>query len=170
MSSEHDLVLLFEGDEPTELALVRNLLDAEDIKHVVQGEHHAAVLGGMFGDPSVRPRVLVAQRDLAKAQGLVAASPLGQPLDPNAVVTSLEGEVCPVHEKPATTACGRCSAVLCAECQPPPGSTLCEDCAKLDAERPAPSSPMRNRRKTFVLALLGVTAMFMLLEWFGDFL
>ena len=162
MKSQSDLVCLFEADEQTELALVRSLLSAQGIDHVVQGEHHAAMVAGLFGNPAIKPRVLVAQRDLELARELLAASPVGEGPAQGEAAT-LEGAVCPVHEQPAMATCDRCGTFLCAQCKTA-GAATCEDCAKLDdAEMGKRSSRGRNFRRAVVLAILALTALGLLL-------
>ncbi len=166
--SDGDLVLLFEADEQHELALVRSLLESEGIQYVVQGELHSAMIAGVMGNPAIKPRVLVLGSDLQKAQELLAASPIAEPPQADATA-SLEGALCPVHEKPATTTCKRCGTFLCAECKSAPGPAMCEDCAALDdKELQAGSDRVRNKRRTLVLVVLGALALFMLLPWLRE--
>ena len=167
--SEHDLVFLFEADEQHELALVRSLLESEDIQHVVQAEHHAAMLAGVMGNPAIKPRVLVPQRDLARARELLAASPIAEPPHHDGAL-SLEGALCPVHEQAATATCGRCGTFLCAGCRSAPGPAMCEECARLDdADLQQGLLRFKNRRRALVTALLGVLALLTLLQWAAEF-
>jgi hypothetical protein len=138
VSDDGDLKLLLETEDPIELAGVRALLEGHDIEFVVQGENHAAMIVGMFGNPIVVPRVLVAERDFEKAHALLEASPDNETQQGE----SLEGAVCPVHEKQALATCGRCGSFLCADCKALGQPPLCEDClARDEAERHPKKAP-----------------------------
>jgi hypothetical protein len=159
MSDEADLTLLLETNDPIELAGIRSLLDGHEIAYVVQGEHHGAMVTGMFGNPVIMPRVLVAQRDLEKAQALLEADPDTGTEAQGAA--SLEGAVCPVHEKQALATCGRCGSFLCADCKSLGQPPICEDCtAREAAERPKPNrmSPLIPFAAIFLLVILGLLA------------
>jgi hypothetical protein len=158
MSDEADLTLLLETNDPIELAGIRSLLDGHEIAYVVQGEHHGAMVTGMFGNPVIMPRVLVAQRDLEKAQALLEADP-DTGTEPQGAA-SLEGAVCPVHEKQALATCGRCGSFLCAECKSLGQPPICEDCtAREEAERPKPA----RRNALLPWAVIGVLIVLALL-------
>jgi hypothetical protein len=148
-----DLTLLLETLDPVELASVRALLDGHEIKYVVQGEHHAAMLGGMMGNPAIVPRLLVAQRDLERARALLDAEPEGETVaESNAV---LSGAVCPVHLKDALAACGRCGTFLCAECKALGQPPLCEDCSVSEHwERQPKDAKARSMKKVVAWMLL----------------
>src|SRR6185369_14760797 len=119
--------LLVECGNPVEVASVKSLLDANGIAHVVQGEQHASMIGGVFGSTIIFPRVLVAQRDLERAQALLTAQPVLDGTAPESGA-AFEGAVCPVHEAKAIATCGRCGTFLCERCKSLGSPPVCEDC------------------------------------------
>lgn len=119
-----DLVLLLNCADGIEAAQVRSLLESEGIPHVVQGEHHSTMLGGMAMLTPIDQRVLVRAEDLERARALLSASPK---LDGEGGA-SIEGAVCPVHEQPAKATCARCGTFLCAACQTLGDPPVCETC------------------------------------------
>jgi len=125
-----DLVLLINCADGIEAAQVRSLLESEGIPHVVQGEHHATMLGGSAMLTPIDQRVLVHESDLEKARALLTATPQLTG-DANG---SIEGAVCPVHELPAKATCSRCGTFLCANCQTLGDPPVCESCVA--AEKP----------------------------------
>lgn len=144
MSDElNQLVPLLETTDPVELATIRSLLDAEHISYVVQGEHHHQMSGGLFGNPAIAPRVLVAADDFERAQKLLASRQ----------VTDAEG-VCAVHEQPATMKCSRCEAFLCARCEVSGEPPVCESCAAGDLERHASRAATGNALRKGVAWLM----------------
>lgn len=148
-----DLTLLLETGDPVELAGVRSLLDGHDIKYVVQGEHHAAMIGGFLGNPAILPRVLVSQRDLEQAQSLIAAEPEGETQAQEGA--PLEGAECPVHLKAAMATCGRCGTFLCADCKAIGQPPLCEDCSVAEEWQRKPKDlKARTFKKAVVWVLL----------------
>lgn len=50
--------------------------------------------------------------------------------------STLEGQVCPVHEQPALAICGRCGTFLCQQCHALGDVPLCEACVARSDERP----------------------------------
>lgn len=150
-----ELVFLVECPEPLELASVRGLLEGEGIALVVQGEHHAALLGGPFGNPAVTPRVLVGAKDLERARALLAARPV---LD--GAQGDETGGVCAVHEKASVAVCARCGAFLCSDCkvlgQPP----VCESCVGIEARSiEAGVSRGQQKKRLVVWGLLFLMAL-----------
>lgn len=119
-----DLVLLLNCADGIEAAQVRSLLESEGIPHVVQGEHHSTMLGGMAMLTPIDQRVLVRAEDLERARALLSASPK---LDGGGGA-SIDGAVCPVHEQPAKATCARCGTFLCAACQTLGDPPVCETC------------------------------------------
>lgn len=119
-----DLVLLLNCADGIEAAQVRSLLESEGIPHVVQGEHHSTMLGGMAMLTPIDQRVLVRAEDLERARALLSASPK---LDGEGGA-SIDGAVCPVHEQPAKATCARCGTFLCAACQTLGDPPVCETC------------------------------------------
>lgn len=116
----NDLVLLTECGDGLEAAGVRSVLASEGIGCVIQGEHHASLLGGATMATPIAPRVLVRGEDLERA------------------MTALEGTaqvraaICAVHEVPATRACVHCGVAMCAACD----AGQCESCSALSAMPP----------------------------------
>ncbi len=155
MSSEGDLTLLLETNDPVELASVRSLLEGHDLQYVVQGELHSAMVAGFMGNPAVVPRVLVANRDLARALALLQAEP-DTKAQPAAGAAPLEGAECPVHLKPAIAACGRCGTFLCGECKALGQPPLCEDCDVSESFQRRPKDAKASfYKKAVVWGLLG---------------
>ena len=122
--NDHDLVLLAEVGDPMEVASIRSLLDAHSIEYVVQGEHHAAMVAGLFGNPALAARVLVARRDVERAAAMLQATPLAE----TQASQTLDGAVCAVHEEAALATCGRCGSFLCAKCNALGNPPTCEAC------------------------------------------
>ncbi len=151
VSAEPRLVLLLESADPVELATVKSLLDGAAIGHVVQGEHHAAMLAGPLGNPAIVPRVLVSEADLERARQLLAAAP------DYTGAGELAGEgICPVHEKPSIGTCERCGTFLCHACKVTGSPPLCESCTSveersLDAQREA---GQRSKRWKIIAILI----------------
>jgi predicted RNA-binding Zn-ribbon protein involved in translation (DUF1610 family) len=159
MSSEGGLVLLLECGGAVEAASVRGLLETEGIEYVVQGEHHASMVGGPFGNPAVLPRVLVAQRDLEAARQLLAAKPVLEGTAPEDGA-SLEGSLCPVHEQAAVATCGQCGTLLCATCNSLGNPPLCEDCLARDSRPPPVRSGLSVAMPFIAIAVLVVLVLF----------
>jgi hypothetical protein len=148
-----DLTLLLETTDPIELASVRSLLDGHGLKYVVQGELHSAMVGGLFGNPAIAPRVLVAQRDLEQATELLKAQPDTETDAQGAA--ELAGNVCPVHLKDALTTCGRCGTFLCADCKALGQPALCEDCSVSEQwQRKPKDAKAQTLKKTVVWVML----------------
>jgi|GEM_PF-4930294 hypothetical protein len=112
-----DLVLLTECSSGLEVAHVKSLLTGEGIDFVVQGEHHANLLGGATMPTVITPRVLVHGVDLERAMAALEAPP------------QLGVRVCPVHEELSTGTCAACGTDLCAKCVVTANPVLCESCA-----------------------------------------
>jgi hypothetical protein len=155
MSDGGGLQLLLETSDPVELAGVRMLLEGHGIEFVIQGENHAAMTGGLFGSTAVVPRILVAESDLEKAQQLLEAEPENETQPQGAA--SLEGALCPVHEKPAMATCGRCGTFLCVDCKALGQPPLCEDCLDREAAERRPRD-LQRKNSTGVLAAVIIGA------------
>ena len=169
MSSEDDLTLLQECGDQIEVSTLRSLLDAHGIRYVVQGEHHSVLVGGLLGNPAIRPRLLVARRDLEAAVRLLEALPMVKGVEGDGAMP--EGAQCPVHEQAAVATCARCGTFLCASCNALGKPPLCEECDQRDdVEAAARSAKANRRRKQIVLALFALmTLPFLIpliLEWF----
>jgi hypothetical protein len=78
--SEHDLVRLTSCGNPVEAGALREYLEANGVQAFVQGEHHSSMLGQM-GSFLIDLNVLVQQRQLGEAQGLLEAFENAEPLD-----------------------------------------------------------------------------------------
>jgi hypothetical protein len=150
------LTLLKTCTDSTEAAALRSLLDANGIPCVIQGEQHRAMLG-LMGGAIIDLSVLVAERDLERAQALLQAevepggseSGHSSPGNPEA-----EEALCPVHGERATTPCSRCGTFLCVRCETRgEGNPLCEDCYERKGERN--ESRRSNRRKLGAWLVLG---------------
>lgn len=63
-----EFVKLFEPQDPGELALVRSLLDANNIEYYVQNEH----LGGLYNLPVLPYAVMVRRTHLTSATTLLS--------------------------------------------------------------------------------------------------
>jgi hypothetical protein len=150
VSDDGDMVLLVECEDGLEAESIRGLLEAHDIGYVVHGDTRTAMGAYAVDLAGQHPVIFVAKRDLETATALLEATPQldSTETDPQA---ALEGNVCPVHERPAVAICTRCGTFLCAGCgslgQPP----LCEDCLKVD-EPKTPKSPMVKTVATLWLA------------------
>lgn len=152
-----ELVLLVEELDVVELSGLRALLDGHDVEYVVQGEMHSAMVGGLTGNPAITPRVLVAKRDLEKARALLAADAQAETVP--AAGASLEGALCPVHEKPALSTCARCGTFLCADCKALGDPPMCEDClAGEDDARAAKKADPARRSKSAVVFFVVLAA------------
>lgn len=152
MTDEAELVLLLETTDPIELASARSLLEGHGISHVVQGEHHGQMVSGLFGNPAVVPRLLVARRDLAAAKQVLESVPQAETTAQGAA--SLEGSVCPVHEQPALATCGRCGTFLCAQCKAIGQPPLCETCAQGEADQRRPKQARARTARKVVAGLM----------------
>lgn len=155
------MVLLVECEDGLEAESLRGLLEAHAIAHVVHGDTGRSAIGAYVELAGQRPVIFVKKADLETATALLQATPVldSTQADPAA---QLDGNVCPVHERPAVAACSRCGTFLCAGCgslgQPP----LCEDCLEV-SEPPAERSPMVRAVATlwlmfYALPLLAVAA------------
>lgn len=149
------LVLLKTCGDPVEASAVRSLLDANGIYCVVQGENHRQMLGVVMGGAIIELRVLVPERELERAQALLAAEVVvpQTPSPASAAPGGVDSEeaVCPVHGERSTSVCSRCGTFLCERC----GVTapaLCEDC--VERQSLATSSHWSGQRK--VLTVLGL--------------
>ena len=138
-----------------EASVVRSLLEAHQIRVVVQGEQHRAMLG-MLG-PYIELRILVEEADLERARRVLAEAEAAGP----AALDELEGEpgalrgaLCPVHEKEATATCSRCGTFLCGVCDPAPELPLCEECEALEATPDEARAHKRRVRAAVVFLLL----------------
>ncbi len=160
-----DLVLLMECSNGLEVASVKSLLESEGIAFVVQGEHHASLLGGTMMPTAIVPRVLVHGADLERAMALLEA-PVGRV---GAEGPELPG-VCPVHEQPARATCERCGTFLCEACQTLGNPPVCETCVELETQDLKPLTPgQRQLRSVWALAIpLGVLVLVaLLMQFFG---
>lgn len=146
---DNDLTLLIETFDLVQLASVKSLLDAYGISHVAQGERHASLIGGLLGNPSITPRILVATRDLERARQLLAAEPQSEvALESH----SLGGGLCPVHRLAAVATCGRCGSFLCANCKALGQPPMCDECS--EAELAPQRTRSRHIQKAVVWILL----------------
>jgi hypothetical protein len=145
------MVLLAECEDGLEAESLRGLLQAHDIAHVVHGDTRTSLGAYAVDLAGQHPVIFVAQRDLETATALLKAQPV---LDETATDKSalLDGNVCPVHERPAVSLCSRCGTFLCAGCGSLGDPPLCEDCLKVDEPR-APKSPIVKAVAAVWLAL-----------------
>ncbi|MBX5482786.1 MAG: DUF2007 domain-containing protein [Myxococcaceae bacterium] len=149
-----ELVLLTVCGDSQEAAIIRSVLESQQIACVVQGEQHRALLG-MVG-AYIEPRVLVAARDLEAARALLSAPPaepepplLGKPGE------AVEGALCAVHERRATATCTRCGAFLCDQCSVLDRTApVCESCDDRLLPSPPERAAARRRKGLLLLALL----------------
>jgi hypothetical protein len=147
-----DLVLLTECSDGLEVERVKSLLSSGGVNFVVQGEHHANLLGGATMPTVITPRVLVHGVDLERAMAL-----LEEPIEP-------AQSVCPVHELPSVAACAGCGTFLCTRCAVVGSPRLCEACAL-----PASLVPGRQWHSPWVLVVpLGLIVLVaLLIQYFG---
>lgn len=141
----HDLVLLLECRDGLEAASVKGLLESAGIGCVVQGEHHASLLGGTTMPTPIAPRVLVQGPDLERAMTVLEGARQGQ-----------ESATCAVHERPGTRRCEGCGVAMCEACE----GARCESCA------PAPEKATGWLAALAVPALLLVLVL-LLMEYLG---
>jgi hypothetical protein len=159
---EADLTLLVELNDQVELAAIRSLLDGHDVAYVVQGEHHAAMVGSLLGNPVIVPRILVSNRDFEHAKALLDANPVIEP-DNLTGAPLPEGALCPVHEKPALAACSRCGTFLCTDCKALGQPPLCEQCTAKEEKKLEPQREKgRTMRKVVAYAMLAPFAIMLL--------
>ncbi len=160
------LVLLTECGGVSEASVIRGLLQSNGIEALVQGEQHASLLGAT--QVLITPRVLVPAAQLEQARQLLAAHQATQGPQPDGE-TPLDG-VCAVHEKPATTTCGRCGNFLCADCKALGSPALCESCVEVESAPVERRAHQASRRvMMFTLALMAIAAglplLASLVEW-----
>jgi hypothetical protein len=159
MSDGAELVLLQDCHDLVEAAHVRSALEAHAIPFVVQGEHHAALIMGSLGGGPVTPRVLVAARDLVRAQEAISAQPLlGHGDEP-----ALSDSVCPVHEAPAVATCDRCGTFLCNQCPALGKPPLCEDCLGRESAKLEPTTPRQRLLRAQAAFLIPLSVLLALL-------
>ncbi|MBN9683512.1 MULTISPECIES: putative signal transducing protein [unclassified Corallococcus] len=146
---DHDFQLLTTCGDESEAALVRALLQADNIPCIVQGEQHRSMLGvaGAF----IELRVLVPAGELDHARELLKSvardeSPVGFASEPDA---GSEEAHCALHAQRSTGTCQRCGTFLCASCDGA-STGLCEDCA----ERKGSGAELQRGRKRKVVAWL----------------
>ncbi len=116
--AEPTFTLLTTCANPADAAVLRSLLEANGVLCVVQGEQHSALLGPAMGGSIIEIRVLVATKDLEKAQALLAAEVIPPETRVPDAAASTEEAVCPVHGERSTATCARCGTFLCARCEP----------------------------------------------------
>jgi hypothetical protein len=128
------MVMLVECEDGLEAESLRGLLEAHGIAHVVHGDTRSSLGSYVVNFAGSHPVIFVAQRDVETATALLQAKPQldSTESDPSA---ALEGNVCPVHERPAVATCSRCGTFLCAGCGSLGSPPLCEDCLKVDEPR-----------------------------------
>ncbi|MHA7632891.1 putative signal transducing protein [Corallococcus sp. M7] len=144
---DHDFQLLTTCGDESEAALVRALLQADNIPCIVQGEQHRSMLG--VAGAYIELRVLVPARELDHARELLKSVARGEPpvgfdSEPD---TDSEEAHCALHAQRATGTCQRCGTFLCASCDGA-SAGLCEDCA----ERNGSGAELQRGRKRKVVA------------------
>ena len=148
------LVPVHSAGNQHEAVLLREMLMASGIGCVIQGESTRTDMGTEAGFSDITLLVPASQLDDARAllQAEVVRDP-AQSIGPR----SIDGEICAVHEQPATGICGRCGNFLCASCGPVGEAMLCESCA----DRPIERKRTGTKVAAFILlaVLLGVPAL-----------
>ncbi len=115
---------VFSSDVGIEVEQVASMLRGAGFDAVVIGSQtqSTAILTGI-----VESRVEVADEDFDDAIAFLEKSKIE--LDaPRANAALVEGNVCPVHEKPAIATCERCGTFLCADCGALGDPPNCEQC------------------------------------------
>ncbi|MBK7858329.1 MAG: DUF2007 domain-containing protein [Archangiaceae bacterium] len=128
------MVMLAECEDGLEAESLRGLLEAHGIAHVVHGDTRTSLGAYVVDLAGARPVIFVPKSELETATALLQAKPQldSTETDSSAV---LDGNVCPVHERPAVAICSRCGTFLCAGCGSLGSPPLCEDCLKIDEPR-----------------------------------
>ncbi|RKH61326.1 putative signal transducing protein [Corallococcus aberystwythensis] len=147
---DHDFQLLTTCGDASEAALVRSLLEADNIPCIIQGEQHRSMLG--VAGAYIELRVLVPARELEHARELLKSVSQEEP--PPGVATSAQDDGseeahCALHGQRATRTCERCGTFLCDSCEGA-SAGLCEDCA----ERNGSGAEIQRGRKRKVVAWL----------------
>ena len=132
-------VLLMECANAGEAGQLRAMLESQDISCVVVAENQSSMLPHLA--MLISPRVLVMQKDLERARALLSATPVLSTVSDG---SSLEGAVCPVHEKQALAICARCGTFLCEECPSLGSPALCEQCLGHEEAEVKPRHPVRK--------------------------
>ena len=152
MKPDEDMVLLAECEDGLEAESIRGLLEAHGIAHVVHGDTRSAMGAYAVDLAGQHPVIFVAKGDLETATALLQAKPQLDSTESEPGANLLDGNVCPVHERPAVATCSRCGTFLCAGCGSLGAPPLCEDCLKVD-EPKAQKSPMVKAVATLWLAI-----------------
>ncbi|AFE06637.1 hypothetical protein COCOR_05891 [Corallococcus coralloides DSM 2259] len=146
---DHDFQLLTTCGDESEAALVRALLQADNIPCIIQGEQHRSMLG--VAGAYIELRVLVPASELEHARELLKSVARGEPPVGFAPAPDADSEEahCALHAQRATGTCQRCGTFLCASCDGA-SAGLCEDCA----ERNDSGAGIQRGRKRKVIAWL----------------
>ncbi len=160
------LTLLQTVGDNQEASVVRSLLEAHDIKVVVQGEQHRSMLG-MMGS-YIELRILVEAEDLDRAKRVIEEAHAAGPAaldEEEGSPGALRGALCPVHEQEATATCARCGTFLCGACDPAPELPVCEQCEAIEQTPDEGRTRKRRLRAAVVFLLLfGLPALVALLS------
>ncbi|HZN96005.1 MAG TPA: DUF2007 domain-containing protein [Myxococcales bacterium] len=164
MADESKLTLLTTCADSGEAGALRSRLEAEGIPAVVQGEHHHAMLGAIYGSV-IEVRVLVPEAALGRAKALLASWEATDTADTaeNASEERENGHPrCADHGGPSIGTCIRCGAFVCEACVG--GATeelLCPSCDARAGEVEAPRH-WNTRRTVATLILAGLALPFLI--------
>lgn len=150
-----------------EAGALRSRLEAEGIPAIVQGEHHSAMLGTVFGG-IIDVRVMVPEAALARASELLATweAEARAAANPGAGQAEMPKDEdghprCADHAAPSVGTCVRCGAFVCEACVG--GATEDLLCPACDARANEAPSPRRRKTRTVAVVLLAWMALPILL-------
>lgn len=155
--ADPSFTLLTTCANPADASVLRSLLEANGILCVVQGEQHSGLLGPAMGGAIIEVRVLVATKDLEKARTLLTAEVVPEAGAAGPGAQDTEEAVCPVHGERSTATCARCGTFLCARCEAPGTSPVCEDCADRDGAGHAARRTRRRKLAGWLVVLFLLT-------------
>jgi hypothetical protein len=165
MANDANLVELTTCADSSEAGALRSRLEAEGIPSIVQGEHHHAMLGTIYGGV-IDVRVMVPEAALERARKLMAeweaAEPASDGIDAGPGEPK-EGEArCADHGAPSIGTCVRCGAFVCVACVGGADEELI--CPSCDARtNQGPETPRRQNTRAVATTLLVFLALPILL-------
>lgn len=172
MADDSKLLELTTCADSSEAGALRSRLEAEGIPCVVQGEHHHAMLGSIYGGV-IDVRVMVPSAALEQARKLLAEWNAAEPataFDEDELGEPKEGEArCVEHGGPSIGTCLRCGAFVCVACVGDPGEELiCPSC-EARTQRSHDTPRRQNTRAAATALLLFLALPLLLAILFGGF-